>query len=810
MTAPSKRRRVSRRLPQGLGILVVIALIALFMAGRSGANVSGSPSSFESNDGNMTVDTSGNTDWNCLLGSGHVTENGSTCKAGVSSANLVVQHPGTTEAAAGNEPAWKSGQKLDAACPVIIPKSSVPNKDDFTDIAQYNEQDTATPPNTYIYGAEIRAVANGSSSGNLELNQVGPTASCPINRTAGDHLIAFDFQNGGTVLAFHALTWITVANPTAGGNNGLCDIGNDSPPCWGANVVTSGPTLTVGGCNSTTANDVEGCSNQATIAAIDNGLNGNGLAVNQFAEFGVNLTKVLNLTSCFPITQEVWESRTSGSSFTSNPEDIEILSHKINNCGEIKIIKHTDPRGQNQSFGYTTTGGLNPSTFNLNDSAGVDNSVNTQDYTAQPIGTYTVNENAEPSGFTFENLSCSADLTSGSTATTSGIKATINLKGNGLVTCIYTNQLNTAALSTSVDGTSASTSVFPGTPVDDTATITGNQSTETPTGSVAFYLCGPIPTGACNSTNVSAGSGTLSGSNGTAMATSGNVNTSASPLAPGRYCFEATWPGDTNYPTPLTENGGSTTGDNECFTVTTIMTTTVTSPSLGTGDINFGSSVTDHALIAAVANGGGTPTGTVTFYVCTPTQVTGNGGTCSSTAGTSVGNPVPTTASVPATVPPSSTADSTAITANATGKWCFAAVYTPGGANGGNYTGSNDSTSDECFTVTDTTSSSSAQTWLPNDTASVSSANGAPLNGTLSAQLYTGDNCGVTSGSVVSGQLYQKTLTGTGSTATLTTSNTTYTVSTSTSVSWLVTLTSTDPNVSGSSHCESTSLTVNN
>jgi hypothetical protein len=147
-----------------------------------------------------------------------------------------------------------------------------------------------------------------------------------------------------------------------------------------------------------------------------------------------------------------------------------------------------------------------------------------------------------------------------------------------------------------------------------------------------------------------------------------------------------------------------------------------------------------------------------------------------------------------------------------TGTWCFRAVYTPGGTNGANYTGSSDATSGECFTVTDTTGSTSAQDWLPNDTATVTSANGAPLNGVLSAQLYTGDNCGVTSGSAVSGQLYQKTLTNATSAAdrTLSTSNSTYKVSTSTSVSWLVSFSSTDPNVSGSSHCESTSLTINN
>src|SRR5262249_53158028 len=132
--------------------------------------------------------------------------------------------------------------------------------------------------------------------------------------------------------------------------------------------------------------------------------------------------------------------------------------------------------------------------------------------------------------------------------------------------------------------------------------------------------------------------------------------------------------------------------------------------------------------------------------------------------------------------------------------------------NGSNYTPSSDASTGECLTVTDTTSGSSAQTWLPNDTATVAPAHGAPLNGTLSAQLYTGDNCGATSGAAVSGQEYHTTLTNATSAAdrTVTTSNTTYTVSASSSVSWLITFTSTDSNVAGSSHCESTSLTINN
>src|SRR5262245_22457294 len=184
------------------------------------------------------------------------------------------------------------------------------------------------------------------------------------------------------------------------------------------------------------------------------------------------------------------------------------------------------------------------------------------------------------------------------------------------------------------------TSALPGQSVTDTATVVGNQPTKTPSGTVTFFLCGPIATGACDgTTNVgtSIGTGTLSGSGATASATSPDVNTAASPLAPGRYCFRAEWPGDANYPPPLTAFGGPT-GSDECFTVAKIPSATVTTPVDGSGvethAITLGDSIFDRAVVTGTA-AGGDPTGSVTFFVCGPIA----SGTCS-TGGTQVGSPV--------------------------------------------------------------------------------------------------------------------------------------------------------------------------
>jgi len=809
------------RLPNGRIRGRLLATVLGLSLGISGSllvfAVTGSPSNFESADGNMTLEASNNTDWNCFVGGGFVTV---TPPAGCKVTTGATQITADLGPPAG-EVQWVSGQKFDTLCPALNTGNNPP-KDEFTNIAEFT--DTIPNGDTFFYGATIRSTTNGNASGDVEFNQTSGNGTTSAGcRTAGDRLVAYDFLNGGTSLSFHLLTWIDSTNPTVGQipPGGTCFVKTDVMPCWGSTIVTVQPSL------------FDGQSNQSPITAANNGMSGVALSINQFAEFGINLTEALSLQGkCFSFPQQVWESRSSGSSFTSNPQDIEIGRTQIQNCGEIKIIKQTDPRGVNKDFSFTSTiplptgnpaspscSQLSPNTpqiFTLNDTGNTGKTLgsidpaqnsagNTQDCVNVLQGTYTVSEGATPDGFTFESLRCTADLTSGSSATTSSKTATIILKPAGLVTCVYVNQQNSATLATQV---STAGPVFPSAAVHDTATVTGNQTADTPSGTVTFFLCGPIATGSCDgTTNVGTniGTGPLSGSGAAASANSPDVNTSLSPLAAGRYCFRATWPGDTNYPGNLTEFGGST-GFNECFTVRTIPTGTVTTPSVGT--TTFGSSVTDHAVVSATMSGDGTPTGTITFYICNPSQVQLplNAGTCA-TDGTLV-------SSTTALAGPGSTqshADSDPVLANITGTWCFRAVYTPGGTNGGNYTGSSDATSGECFTVTDTTGSTSAQNWLPNDTATVAATNGAPLNGMLSAQLYTGGDCDLT-GTAVSGQGYNKTLTNATSLAdrTLLTSNTTYTVTTSTSVSWLVTFASTDSNVSSSRHCEVTSLTITN
>lgn len=361
------------------------------------------------------------------------------------------------------------------------------------------------------------------------------------------------------------------------------------------------------------------------------------------------------------------------------------------------------------------------------------------------------------------------------------------------------------------------TSVNPGEPVHDTATVVGSSASNTPTGDVEFFLCSFAQgsTDVCSDADaahhgVSLGTQTLSGAGATATADTADINTAGSPLTPGHYCFRAEWPGDSNYTTPLVHFQ-----PNECFDVVQSGTTTVTEPRLAstgtaiTTAVPVNTQVVDHALITGAA-GFGTPSGVVNFFICNPSQVTGAAGSevCAAGNGTALsGNPVTATAVQGSNPPQSEATSSPAVTANVVGVWCFRSTYVPDTAN---YTGSVDNSHGECFTVQDSASLTTAQNWLPNDTATVTAAGGTALNGTLTFQLYTGGNCGATSGAAVAGQNYTRTLTNAVTLAdrTKSTSNTTYFVTADATVSWKVTFVSSDPKVTNptSTSCEITTL----
>jgi len=400
-----RRGSVRRRWIFG-GTSALLASAVLFFVASASGILGGSPSNFESNDGNM-VAGAGN-DWKSV---------NFTNVADVASSN--------------SDNSFTPGQKQDTTCPTVEGHGNPP-KDDFTDVASYSETNT-TSGDTYLYGATVRYAANGNASENIELKQSsvlcpGQPAGGVTVRTAGDKLIAIDYLNGGTSVQFHVLTWVT---------SGACFVANDPAPCWGATVLT----LNAAG--------AEGLASQAAITAANNPLTNRNLAAGQFAEFGVNLATagIIPSGQCKSFPQTIWESRSSGSSFVSSTKDISIENRTISNCGTVIIRKVTDPAGDTAtSFGYTTNVTTAPATttspFSLKDG---------QSNTIQNVvagSSKTVTEDDPGTAYKLDSIDCSAStVPSASISTDTTSRAVTFAIGAGeTLDCTFTNKKQFGAI----------------------------------------------------------------------------------------------------------------------------------------------------------------------------------------------------------------------------------------------------------------------------------------------------------------------------------------------------------------------------
>jgi hypothetical protein len=255
--------------------------------------------------------------------------------------------------------------------------------------------------------------------------------------------------------------------------------------------------------------------------------------------------------------------------------------------------------------------------------------------------------------------------------------AAASLVGTTLVSVALVSPAYAADTTTTVTAPTASTIVL-GQSNTDGATVTGDATFGSPTGSVTFYVCAPTAEPEpCTSTGDQVGNPVGVTANGDGL-TSSATSTSFTPTSTGYWCFAGDYSGDSNY----ASSADNTT--DECFDVTSASTTTVAAPATGT--ITLGQGQTDVATVTGNA-AGGSPTGTVSFYEC---GLTGVPERCTSTAD-EIGGPV----NVGAEAGNTATANSASFTPNADGYWCMAAVY----SGDPNYSGSSDTTTDQCFYV---------------------------------------------------------------------------------------------------------------
>ena len=398
------------------------AVMVVVLANPAGANLAGS--SFEGNDGNLIVNTTGKTDW-------------------ATAPNRV---RGDDVASGANDNSFGQGTKEDDPNVTVVTGSIPPQKSDLTRF--YVASEFASNSN-FLYLAWERSNVLGSANMDFELNQkVQPnlttTGAKTLVRTAGDILITFDFGGSGTP-TLGLLKWVT-SGPTS-----QCFSAN-SLPCWGNRVNLSAAGFAEGAVNSTTVTD--------PIAGIS-------LPANTFGEAAVNLTaaNVFPAGTCEALGSAFLKSRSSASFPAEVKDFIAPQPVNISNCGTIKVHKVTE--NGDATFGYTTTGGLSPATFNLSNGG-------LQQYVGSvPPGSYSVTEATLPAGWTLKSLVCTASGagTSATPNTPTAIPtASITVAPGGVVDCTYTN--HTSVQPTIATTLSAETTEVGGS-VHDSATLTG-------------------------------------------------------------------------------------------------------------------------------------------------------------------------------------------------------------------------------------------------------------------------------------------------------------------------------------------------
>jgi hypothetical protein len=334
------------------------------------------------------------------------------------------------------------GTKENNPAVTVVTGSIPPNKSDLT---RFYEASEFANGSNFLYLAWERSNVLGSANMDFEINQKttagftgSTTGPVTLNRTAGDLLVTFDFTNGGGKPTLGLLRWVT-SGPTS-----QCE-SSSSLPCWGNRVELNG-TDSVGAVNnldSVTDPLFPGSPNYI-----------NPLPPGQFGEAAINLTTagVFPPGTCEGFGSTFLKSRSSAS-FTAEVKDfIAPVPVNISNCGTIKIIKHTEPRGVDHNFGFKTDVPSGATFTHVPDASGhftlndknnttADSEENTQKITNVPSGgTYHLTEDDPTPGFDLTGLECKSEKETSTTSTSlTSRQATVTLVAGDTVTCTYTN-----------------------------------------------------------------------------------------------------------------------------------------------------------------------------------------------------------------------------------------------------------------------------------------------------------------------------------------------------------------------------------
>jgi hypothetical protein len=350
----------------------------------------------------------------------------------------------------------------------------------------------------------------------------------------------------------------------------------------------------------------------------------------------------------------------------------------------------------------------------------------------------------------------------------------------------------------------------------DTATLTITGAS-TWGGTLTWYLCGPIasPT-LCDAHGVQVTSRTVSESSLPSDFISGTANLTSV----GRYCWHAHFePNDASKLAGV--KAADDDGSNECFTITPVTPSLMTSATCSASPCILGSTLSDTASLTGTASGPGTngPGGDTGLYKSINATngpaadssiswtLYGPAADGSAQCTTPIANaPTPSSVTVIGDNPSYGPVTYTTTASDGLGTYTFAASY-PGQSPNTNAAPAvacaDGATNGEQVTVTSQANTTTAQKWLPQDTATVTASGGATVAGNVTFSLYESADCSGTA--VTFGPIAVD------SNGQATTNNQTYYTTVKT-ISWRATFTSTNGVDSGpQSHCETMSVsTLNN
>lgn len=360
-----------------------VSAFVLGLLGPAGVAVAGPISTnagFEAQDANLVPQAPISFDWNSF------TPAGWTGTAPLRTATKVTNGWTFTgledRQASTSDSGFAGGTKQDHVCPAVGTQKAS-NKDDLKRV--YVASKTVNG-NVFLTLAWVRIPQNTTSPSAhvaFEFNK-GATAcagtSGLVQRTPGDMLIVYDFEGGADIPALKLSRWIT---------SGSCEVGSNSPPCWGvANTLSSGSAEAAVNVNSTA---------QDTVAPTTE-----TLGLNEFGEAVINLTAagVFSPGVCEGFGKAYAVSRSSGQSSTAQMKDLVGPGNvNIRNCGSVSVTKLGSDGGSQVGAVFTLYNGPDLTGTIAGTCTVQASGACTPTFTNVPVGIYSLDETTVPAGY---------------------------------------------------------------------------------------------------------------------------------------------------------------------------------------------------------------------------------------------------------------------------------------------------------------------------------------------------------------------------------------------------------------------------